>query len=192
MKHSLLGLSATAAICLSAPAMANKAYHKDHTFSGPYIGLYGGYDWSDAGGTDPDGWDGGVFAGYRMGSMLKDSIGLNGAVEAFYGVSDASDAGFEKNDEWGVSFRPGLSILDKATEPLGFAPYGIVGYRNTEFVQTGGASERYDGFDLGIGTELLAYGDWGVRAEYSHTWYASEGGIDPDSDDVRLGLSYHF
>lgn len=195
MKRYLVGLGATAAICLSTAALANQDNDRNSNFSGPYIGLYGGYDWSDLGGAEPNGWDGGLFAGYRLDSMLNRTLGMNGAIEAFYGLSDSGDNlngnGFEKNNEWGVSFRPGLSFLDKITEPVGIVPYGILGYRNTEFKSAGGA-ERYDGFDLGIGTELLAYGDLGMRAEYNHTWYASEGGIDPDSDNLRLGVSYHF
>jgi outer membrane immunogenic protein len=182
---------------------------QDAPLTGPYIGIYGGYDWSNAdtgvAGFDPDvnGWEGGVFTGFRLDSLLKQmnnglGFGLTGALEAFYGESnaDGDDAGIgvEKDNEWGVSFRPGLAILDRLS-PFDATPYGILGYRNTKFNALGGAgsgSERYDGFELGLGTELVAFGDWGVRAEYSHVWYGEENGVDPDSDDVRVGLSYHF
>lgn len=176
-------------------------------FTGPYIGGYGGYDWSDADTNIPGfnprtrGWDYGVFAGIRIDGLLDRvnglGIGLNGAIEGFYGWSDSDDevAGLaiNKENEWGVSFRPGLSFLNN--EKMGVTPYGILGYRNTEFEAfsgTAGASERFNGFDLGIGTQLLAMGQFGVRAEYTHTWYASEGSIDPDSDNVRVGISYQF
>jgi outer membrane immunogenic protein len=176
-------------------------------FTGPYIGGYGGYDWTDADtpipGFKPEsrGWDYGVFAGIRIDGLLDRmngmGIGLNGAIEGFYGWSDSDDEiggiAVNKKNEWGVSFRPGLSFLNN--DKMGISPYGILGYRNTEFeafAGTAGASERYNGFDLGIGTQLLAMGQFGVRAEYTHTWYASEGDIDPDSDTVRLGVSYQF
>ena len=172
-----------------------------------HIGAYGGYDWSDVETTGPDfepnGLDVGFLAGFRADAMLEKmdglGIGLNGAIEAFYGISEADDdrgAGtVQKEDKWGVSFRPGLSFMDRIVSPLGATPYAILGYRRSEFETSAAGfsdSENYNGFELGIGTQLLAYGDWGIRAEYAHMWYASENGVDPASNDVRVALSYHF
>jgi outer membrane immunogenic protein len=196
--------SALAAILLAAPVLAVARTNHDSVsnsaFTGPYLGVYGGYDWTELdsdGGFDAelDGVDYGVFGGVRVDGLLDRvnglGIGMNGAVEAFYGGSESDDSGVEKDEEWGVSFRPGMSFLDDATHSMGIAPYGVLGYRNTKFEATGG-SERYDGFDLGIGAQLLSEGAVGLRAEYIHTWYGEEDGIDPDSDAVRVGLSYQF
>lgn len=193
-----------------APALAaDQGSLRTSPLTGPYVGIYGGYDWTDTDTlaglkSDPDGWDGGVFAGYKMDALLGEGmrnygIGANGAIEAFYGVSNADDTvdgiTVSKNDEWGVSFRPGLSVLDRITGNLGLNPYAILGYRNTEFETSAFGiknAERYNGFELGIGTQLVAFGNAGIRLEYSHIWYGSKGGVDPDSDDLRLGVSYHF
>ncbi len=198
-KNSLLLGVALATLFASLPAIAQTAKNKDvkmSSLSGPYIGVYGGYGWNDLdGGSDPDGWDGGVFAGYRLGAIVDETsdfgIGANGAIEAFYGASNGEEGTTEKEDEWGISFRPGLSVIDRVTSPLGLNPYGILGYRNTEFT-TAGNSERYNGFELGIGTQLVAYGDVGLRLEYAHTWFGEKAGIDPSTNDLRLGVSYHF
>lgn len=210
MNTKLLYTTAMAAVFLSSSAFAEPVDNVHPSkLSGAYIGAYGGYDWSDidtnAGvGGELDGWDGGVFVGYKLDAIMEKmdgfGIGLNGAIEGFYGWSDSSDnfgggVSAEKDQDWGISFRPGLSFLQGVTGDLGINPYGILGYRNTEYSLNGGgfnSSEHFDGFDLGIGTQLIAFGDFGVRAEYTHTWYSSEAGFDPDSDEVRIGLSYHF
>jgi Outer membrane protein beta-barrel domain len=199
-------------LCLSATsALAQNTYNDGdaavtHTpLSGVYVGVYGGHNWSEldtdfsALDSNPEGWELGGFVGYKLDALMKNmdgfGIGMNGAIEGFYGASDADDrvAGvdIDKTDEWGVSFRPGFSVVEQLAEPLGVNPYAILGYRSTNF-EIGNDVKQFGGFDLGVGTEFVAYGDFGIRGEYTHTWYASERGIDPDSDDVRVGISYHF
>ncbi len=202
----LAALLATASFTGAASADNNV---KTTPLTGFYVGAYGGYDWTDADTNvagvnfDAKGWEGGAFVGYKLDVLMDRvdhfGIGMNAAIEGFYGVSNSDDtvAGVhvEKDHEWGVSFRPGFSVIDRVTSPLGINPYAILGYRNTEFkasVPGATGSEDYDGFELGVGTELVAFGDFGIRADYSHTFYSSENGIRPDSDDVRIGVAYHF
>ncbi len=207
-------LLATAAfLTFAAPSFAQsqEPYVKGQPspLSGVYVGGFAGYGWTDAEtdiGTDFDinGGDYGLFLGYQLDALLDRSLGLgiNGAIEFHYAWSDADDDGTvggvpvsaEKDHEWGVSFRPGLSFVDNYM-PLGIKPYGIVGYRQAEYEATAAGlsgDETYHGFELGIGTELIAYQDFGVRLDYSHTFYGEEDGIDPDEDDLRLGVAYHF
>tara|TARA_B100001123_G_scaffold192426_1_gene219513 strand:- start:1181 stop:1795 length:615 start_codon:yes stop_codon:yes gene_type:complete len=204
MKLNLLATTAAAAL-FALPTFAADSdydYNELSNLSGFYLGAYGGYGWNtlDTAGFEPDvdGWDYGVMVGYQADYLLDQTInriglGLNGAIEVHYGWSDAdetaSGVSLEKNDEFGISFRPGLSFLN--SEELGVTPYGIIGYRNTEF-EANGADEDFDGFELGIGTQLMAMGDYGVRLDYTHVWYEEQNGVDPDSDELRLGLSYHF
>ena len=187
-------------------AMTVTSAHADERyafFADPYIGAFGGYGWSDAGEADLDGADYGIYAGMRVDTLLDNTInrlglGITGALEVHYGWSSQDDtvAGvdLDKKDEFGISFRPGLTIVDRIN-PLDFNTYGILGYKRAEYeASVGGlaADEDYDGFELGLGTELVAYDNMGVRLEYAHTWYEEKDDVDPDEDTVRLGVSYQF
>ncbi len=208
MKKFLLATAAFAFLASPATAQDSIDYKSLSALSGFYAGGFVGYGWNDVDtnlgvDADVDGEDYGIFVGYQIDAILDETInriglGLNGAIEMHYAWSGADDeiggVDVEKNNEFGVSFRPGISILSD-TLPLGLNPYGIIGYRRAEFeASAGGASadENYDGFELGIGTELVAYGDYGVRLDYSHVWYEEKDGIEPDSDELRLGVAYHF
>jgi hypothetical protein len=176
--------------------------------SGFYAGGYGGYGWNDTdtdfgADVDPKGWEYGAFIGYSLDAWLDRTIGMGmtGAIEGHYGwsggdVDDSSGGvGLQKKNEWGVDFRPGFSFVNDATASLGVKPYGIVGYRRTEYEgSVAGASNdhHYNGFELGAGTELVTYKHYGIRADYTHVWYGSNSGFNPDEDDVRLGVAYHF
>jgi opacity protein-like surface antigen len=196
----LAGAALVSALLSAAPALAadNEAPNRyDHGF---YVGGFGGYGWTDtdtATAGDVDGSDWGAFVGYELtGFMNRMNIGVSAAIEAHYAWSHANDGtgagAVDKDHEWGISFRPGLSFLHGAT-PMNLRPYGIIGYRRAEFENSiPGADDDFDGFELGIGTELMAFDNWGVRLDYTHVFYESAGTMDPDEDDLRLGVSYHF
>lgn len=184
------------------------AQAQESTFASPYVGVYGGYGWTDAdnsNGADPspDGVDYGIYGGVKVDSLLNQTInrtglGLTGALEVHYGGSSADDTvsgvNIEKGREYGISFKPGMSFLN-TDSIINVNPYAIVGYRNTEYeakVAGLSADETYHGFELGIGTELVAYDDMAIRADYTHVWYGEENGIDPDEDNLRIGVGYNF
>jgi hypothetical protein len=183
-----------------APAQADNYNNMETTPStGFYAGGFGGYGWSDgAGGADADGGEYGVLMGYELGALMDRQLGwgMHGAIEGHYAWStaDGSAGGttIEKDNEWGVSFRPGFTFIDNYS-PFGWKPYAILGYRRANFDNNvAGGGDDFDGFELGVGTELMAYGDYGVRLDYTHVYYNEEGGVDPDEDNLRLGLVYHF
>lgn len=173
---------------------------------GFYIGGYGGYEWSDVdidnASADVSGGDYGLFIGAELEAIMNGWMGLTGAIEGFYGWSEADDTvntagtrvNVEKNHEWGVNIRPGLTFINKYA-PLDMKPYGILGYRraNFETSSAGSSSDKnYNGFELGVGSELVAYDNFGIRLDYSHVFYKEKNNIDPDEDDLRLGMAYHF
>jgi outer membrane immunogenic protein len=218
MTKKFLSLSCGAALAMMAFSATADAQNRTQNprgdmyvsdRSGVYLGGYGGYGWTDAdvsggGSADLSGGDYGLFVGYQLDGMFRNmNMGINGSIEAHYGWSEADDrvtvAGVpidvSKENEWGISFRPGLTFIDEAVAPVGIKPYGIIGYRQTELEASGAGAtgdETFHGFELGIGTELIAFNDFGVRLDYSHVWYGEESGIDPDEDNLRLGLAYHF
>jgi opacity protein-like surface antigen len=202
-KAPLLALATAAALFLSlSPARADyQSRPFDKTWSNFYAGGYGGYGWTRAaqnpGPTlDVNGIDYGAFAGYEMGTLMSsDATGVTGALELHYGWSNASktESGIEvkKDHEWGVDFRPGLTFVSNHM-PMNLKPYGILGFRRTEFEQTTTGKEQFNGFALGVGTELVALNNFGTRLDYAHVFSESKDGLDPDENDLRLGLAFRF
>lgn len=205
-----LFLASVAVACLASPSMAQAQsnYNENSNSLSPYIGVYGGYGWADVdnnAGVSPsvDGVDYGVYVGIQADSLLDSTVnqtglGLTGAIEAHYGGSSADDnvggVNIEKNDEWGINFRPGIKFLNNDAV-VDVKPYGIIGYRQTNFEASAGgitADDYYNGFELGLGTELVTYDNVGVRFDYTHVWYGEKNGIDPDEDNLRVGLGYKF
>lgn len=190
----------------AAPALAQNQTYRDRPDSwGLYIGGFGGYGWTDVDATgapsfDVDGIEYGAFAGFELGEMLDRhlNIGLRGALEGHFAWSEADDriggVTAKKEHEWGVSFRPGMKFISDVM-PLGLQPYAILGYRRAKFEATAAGitdRQKHNGFELGIGTELVAYDNVGIRLDYSHVFYDKKNGIDPDENDLRLGLAFHF
>lgn len=193
MKKLLLGTAAVAVMGFAGTAQAQEYNTNGYDIS-PYVGVYGGYGWQYDG-ADLDGADYGVYAGISADALLDYTInrvglGLTGRLEGHYGLSSSDGDGVEKDNEWGISFKPGLSFVDSYM-PIAAQPYAIFGYRNTDF-EAATFDENFHGFELGLGAELLAYDDATVRLEYTHVFYGDESGFDPDEDNIRLGLGYSF
>ncbi len=152
---AFMAAAALPALMFAAPAQANDG-SIDNSMSGFYVGGFGGHTWnnvdvSGAPSFDINGSDYGVFAGYKVESLLGTNapINLSGAIEANYGWSHANETHLvgatpveiRKDREWGVNFRPGLTFLSSAM-PLGLHPYGIFGYRAADYKSSSAARPR--------------------------------------------------
>jgi len=104
----------------------------------------------------------------------------------------------KNNFRWGISLLPGYQLAPNVLL------YGRLGYAWANF-KFDGSSEDLSGFRLGGGFEVAIAQDWGLRLDYSHTWYGSQSyssnqlrtgltsaKFTPGSDQVVLGVDYHF
>jgi outer membrane immunogenic protein len=181
------------------------AYRDDYRsdFTGPYIGADIGYNWgsfdvNNPGGADgdaePDGWEGGLLAGYGYATNPRGFGGYAG-LEAGYEWSgadgDLGGVSYEKNHNWLVTFRPGVTMGDGNA-----LAYGVVGYSRAEF-EANGDEDNLDGLVLGGGTE---FGMWRapikMRLEYNYIDYedASLSNIDFEGHEntVKTGLVFRL
>ncbi len=136
-----------------------------------------------------------MYAGVSADGLLDYTInrvglGLSGRVEGHYGLSSSDGDNIDKENEWGISFKPGASFVADVL-PIVTEPYAILGYRQTEF-EVNGNDDNFHGFALGLGTEVMAFDDAAVRIEYTHVFYGKENGFNPDEDNIRIGLGYNF
>ena len=202
MRKLLMGFVAALSMVTLQTAQAQENTYETGS-SNFYAGLYGGYGATDAdnsNGPDPEpsGIEYGIYGGYKIDSIMKEwDIALTGAVEIYYGGSNADETTggvrLEKGREYGIRLLPGISFLDDRFWDL--SPYGILGYRVTEYEANDGVlsfDEDYNGFELGIGTEFLTVEDLSFRVDYTHVFYAEDNGIDPSEDNLRFGVTYNF
>lgn len=174
--------------------------HAQEMISGfkPYAGVYGGFNSTSDDTVDLDGGDFGGFAGFKLDNLFD--MPISAGFEVQYGLStaegDINNVTMEKESEFGISFRPGLTFMpDNSIFYLN--PYAILGYKISNYEASANtlgisADESLSGFELGIGAEFIAYDNWVLRGEYSHTFYGEEGNFDPSEDTFRLGLAYKF
>lgn len=178
-------------------------------WTGAYVGLHGGVQWSDldagaTSGLSAQGLTGGVHAGYNF-SVSGLIIGLETDVstsDADFRFTDGGDT-FTFSPDWsgtvrgrvGVPFGPALLYAT-----LGYAwSDATVSDRTTKFSD----SRRFDGVVYGIGAEAFVLPNLSVRLEALRFDYGSEqisiagaGGaveeFDPSDTVVRAGVTFHL
>ncbi|MBB5752027.1 outer membrane protein [Prosthecomicrobium pneumaticum] len=187
-----------------APVLAPAAPAFD--WSGLYIGVHGGYAWSDidydsltSGSFDADGLFGGVQAGYNF----QNGPFVIGA-EFDFSLSDVSGDTFDggtisTSSDWGATarLRAGYAF-DR------FLVYGTGGLAVSDASASvegvGSDDKTLVGWALGAGVEAFVTQKVSLKVEYLHLDYGSEtfdfGPFESDNDVsadiVRAGLNFHF
>ncbi|WP_029012376.1 outer membrane protein [Niveispirillum irakense] len=187
----------------AAPSLAQST-----AFNGPYVGLYTGYNFSDAEtkttglsqDLNQDGWSYGGYLGYGQtfdriyvgaegeigGNDLKGSKTLAGRVTSL-----------DANETYGLSVRAGYLVTDNALV------YGRVGWQRTNYEINSGSLSRHtdlDGVRFGGGVEVAMTENVVARLEYNYTDYdklnynvgTANYSVQPDGGQLRLGVGYRF
>jgi outer membrane immunogenic protein len=219
LKAALLG-SAAFLVAASGGAMAAdlgpyqpynpppepEAVYQPAIWDGAYIGVNGGYGWSNAGPTEPDGGFGGGQIGYNW---QRDRIvfGLEGDIQG----GDISGAAYtfggdtaHTETNWFATVRGRLGV---ASGPwLLYATGGLAVADVDNRVNLVGSPSFHDsdtltGYAVGGGLEWKFAQNWSAKAEYLYlglgdsTLRNSDGDtfkINNDVQTVRVGLNYHF
>jgi outer membrane immunogenic protein len=174
-----------------APAYVAPIYN----WTGPYIGISGGYGWGSSNFGDPDGGLFGATLGYnwQMGSMI---VGLEGDISWSGLEGNDSGAGRSVNNDWLGTVRGRLGFNGGR-----FMPYvtgGLaVGNIDASVAGVGNSSSTELGWTVGAGVEAAIAGPWTVKVEYLYVDLGegdSIGGARPDfqTNIVRAGLNYRF
>jgi outer membrane immunogenic protein len=178
-----------------APAYVAPVY----TWTGPYIGISGGYGWGSSdfsgglGGVDPDGGLFGATLGYnwQMGTLVT---GIEGDI-SWSGLRDSS-GGLRTENNWLGTVRGRLGY--NAGRWMPYVTGGLaVGDIDSSIAGTGSSDKTKAGWTIGGGVEAQIAGPWTAKVEYLYVDLGdggSIGGSRPDftTNIVRAGLNYRF
>jgi len=213
-------------LALSLSLLASSAYAADaiiaeaapvFSWTGGYIGLQAGYAWGNGnvdqiGGpgfidTDPDGFLGGVYAGYNY--QMSNNIVIGAELDVVYANVDGSGQVFlAPGVPAGVTVTEELNWSGAARLRLGYAadrflPYiaGGVAFGDIDISNDNGPGsfgDTFTGWTIGVGLDYAMTDNLLLRAEYRYTDFGSESFEDFESDvdlktnEVRFGIAYKF
>lgn len=174
-------------------------------WDGAYIGINGGYGWSDARPTEPEGGFGGGQIGYnwqrdRIVFGLEGDFqgaGISGRAYTFDGDTARSDMNWFSTVRGRLGFASGPWLL-YATGGLAVAD---VDHRANLEGQSFRGNDTLTGYAVGGGLEWKFSQNWSAKAEYLYlglgdSKLTADNGdfvrINNDVQTVRVGLNYHF
>ena len=228
MKLKALLLASTVALVAATGAKAADAVIEQEpvpvviapsfTWSGAYIGGQIGYGWGKSnfdgdiysyGDVKPDGFLGGIYAGYNFDLGNNIVLGIDGDVtynDVSKGIDvydgDIAVGDFETKLRWSgaVRARVGYAIDRFLPYIAGGVAFGDV--KNSGSIRDIGFSESktLTGWTAGAGIDYAATDNLIVRLEYRYTDYGDKdidfGGLNVNQDfktnEVRLGVAYKF
>lgn len=169
------------------------------SWSGPYIGVHGGYGWGDA---EVDGFDAGSFDGGRFGGF----VGYNWQFSNGFVAGLEGDVNYDWNeDSIGGGFDGETGFSGSVRGRVGYAMdrtliYAAGGWTATNVEVTGPAgfdeSDTLHGWTLGAGVDHAFTDNVFGRLEYRYNDFGSGdvGGADVDFDQhvVQVGIGVKF
>lgn len=204
-----MGLSTHAAdVVVQEPAPIEAAPMSIFSWTGGYVGIHGGYAWTDADfsdgvttvGEDFNGGLLGAHAGYNWEMTPTFIGGIEVDVERVWNSNEYTILGtaVEAGSDWQGSARLRLGYAMDRT--LLFATGGVAFANGFLEVPAVGfdESETFVGWTAGAGIEHAFTDNWIGRIEYRYADFGSEeigdSGVDVDltQHSVRVGISYKF
>jgi outer membrane immunogenic protein len=179
-----------------APAYVQPVYN----WTGPYIGISGGYGWGNSdfsgvggGSVDPSGGIFGATLGYnwQMGALVT---GIEGDI-SWSGLRD-SNAGLRTENNWLGTVRGRLGY--NAGRWMPYVTGGLaVGDIDSRVTGVGSSDKTKAGWTVGAGVEAAIAGPWTAKVEYLYVDLQDASAplgstTDFRSNIVRGGLNYRF
>ncbi|MCR4282679.1 MAG: outer membrane beta-barrel protein [Bauldia sp.] len=163
-----------------------------YSWTGPYLGLQGGYGWG--GGTvGNSGWIGGAYMGYNFQTSTNWVVGIEGDVSATGKSGTASGQTITNPWDATVRGRVGYAVDRFLIYGTGGVAFGGVTSND------GGAAESATkiGWTAGAGVEALLTQNVTGRLEFRHTNlgtvnFASDPSVNYTSNDILVGVGVKF
>lgn len=169
------------------------------SWSGPYLGLQGGYNWGNAdvsgGSFNTDGWLGGIYGGYNYQVAPNWVLGLEGDVNA--NGSDGSNGVLKVENPWDASLRlrAGYAVDRFLVYGTGGLAFGEVKAKDASYSD----SATRTGWTLGGGVEAAVTDHVTTRVEYRYTDLGKDSydlttptDIDSSGSRLTVGLGFKF
>jgi outer membrane immunogenic protein len=188
----------------SPPPAPIESYAEPAIWEGAYVGVNGGYGWSNSNFTEPDGAFGGGQIGYNW-QRDRFVFGVEGDIQASDINANADFGGFgnaRTDIDWFSTVRGRLGIAQGPWLLYGTGGVAFADISNRVDIGpvTLSNSDTQVGYAVGGGLEWAFAKNWSAKAEYLYLGFGDDtfsgGGntvhVNNDIQTVRAGLNYKF